>query len=43
MIINPAKAKDRIIMLKVGFSEKEIDEIYNRLVGNIILEVDWDD
>ncbi len=43
MIINPAKAEDRAIMLKSGFSEKEIGEIHNRLIGNIVLEVDWDD
>jgi hypothetical protein len=43
MIINPAKAEDRVIILKVGFSEKEIGEINNRLMGNIVLEVDWDD
>jgi hypothetical protein len=43
MIINPAKAEDRAIMLKAGFSEKEIGELHNRLKGNIILEVDWDE
>jgi hypothetical protein len=43
MILNPAKAEDRIIMLKAGFSEKEIGELYNRLLGEVILEVDWDD
>ncbi len=42
MIINPSKSEDRIIMLKAGFSEKEIGEIYNRLMGNIIIEVEWD-
>jgi hypothetical protein len=43
MIINPAKAKDRPIMLRAGFSKKEIENIYNRMFGKIVLEVDWDD
>lgn len=40
---NPLTSEGRIAMLKQGYSEKEIGELYNRLVGNIIPEVDWDD
>ncbi len=43
MILNPAKREDRVIMLRAGFTEKELVNLYNRLVGNIILEVDWDE
>jgi hypothetical protein len=43
MILNPSKREDRAIMLRAGFSEKEIENIYNRMFGKIVLEVDWDD
>jgi hypothetical protein len=36
-------SKDRIKLLKRGFSEKQIGELYNQFEGNIILEVDWDE
>jgi hypothetical protein len=43
MILNPAKREDRAIMLRAGFSVTEIEELFNRMFGNTILEVDWDE
>ncbi len=41
MIFNPAKREDRVIMLKAGFTEKELGGLFNHLKQNVVTEVDW--
>lgn len=42
MIADPSTREGRVAMLKQGYSEREIGDIYNHLRGNIMVSVNWD-